>query len=767
MRDRFDFCSIAKILLENRTAGNLSGVEYFRRIFDYAFSQEKIIIPEPIETDIRKIVKGQLPIPKKIVDFYQDDQHFSYLKEDVSYLLADIFDLPLTVKRLCDLLMEDDTISWEKRQAIAAQKEDTAQFLAECIRAGTLRRADTKSKGDAKDHIVLSDYLENYRYPKGSKVFFGRDTEVLAIHERLKEESCLFLQGIGGIGKSELAKYYGSAYKKEYDHVLYLYYEEDLYQTICQLSFIDDTPDMSERDLFESHYRLFHRLGEHTLVILDNFNQLPEEDELLQEFASLSFRLLVTTSSMTDDFPCYPVKEIASMEALQKIFFSYIPEEKQKPDIACAIIEEVYRHTLTVEMAAKTMKATDLEPEELLEALKNDHLYISSPNKVRIQKDERIKTATPKEHLARLFQLQHLSNQNQVILQHLRLMPASGIPKRLFGKWMLLEDFNGINKLIDYGWIQEDEHTNRLSIHPFLHGVLGIFGVPSLKKCQSFIRELREAYKSDDVLYSDLLSMSKSIFKTLDIDDNNLGFCLFEVILDYLEKHLYYRTMSDVLDRMKEILTFDTEHGRKGAIYEYHRGQVAWWYANTDICVKHFLSGISLLTPADSSNFKLVIEMQSHLSMCYLSAFKFDEYLECTKTIVNLRKEFGSAELLEDEFERLNLRLATAMKECEAGNFDLDALFETTEFQDFSQKTRELCTQTVSKNEVLADFEKIVPEEMPDELSFLFQGLKEEVQLSMSEKQEELSIPEFFGDIIVSAVKLSDKYQEEIKRLKP
>ena len=152
--------------------------------------------------------------------------------------------------------------------------------------------------------------------------------------------------------------------------------------------------------------------------------------------------------------------------------------------------------------------------------------------------------------------------------------------------------------------------------------------------------------------------------------------------------------------------------------------------------------------------------------MCYLSAFKFDEYLECTKTIVNLRKEFGSAELLEDEFERLNLRLATAMKECEAGNFDLDALFETTEFQDFSQKTRELCTQTVSKNEVLADFEKIVPEEMPDEISFLFQGLKEEVQLAMSAKQEELSIPEFFGDIIESAVKLSDKYQEEIKQLK-
>ena len=90
MRDRFDFCSIANILLENRTAGNLSGVEYFRRIFDYAFSQEKITIPEPIETDIRKIVKWQLPIPKKIVDFYQDDQHFSYLKADVSYLLADI-----------------------------------------------------------------------------------------------------------------------------------------------------------------------------------------------------------------------------------------------------------------------------------------------------------------------------------------------------------------------------------------------------------------------------------------------------------------------------------------------------------------------------------------------------------------------------------------------------------------------------------------------------------------------------------------------------
>lgn len=287
-------------------------------MFDYALTRAPLKVTEPDESDILKMLKGRLPIPKIIIEIYQVEDSFAYLKEDVSRLLADVFDIPLVAEQLYELLVTDDSLTWKKRQGIAAHKEDALHFIAKCILAGVLR--ETGLKKDVSDKIVLSDFLENDRIPKGSKVFFGRDREITVIHEQLEADSCLFLQGIGGIGKSEPAKHYGNYYKKEYDHIIYLHYEEDLYQTICQLSFLDDTPDMNERELFESHYRLFKRLRENSLVILDGFNRLPEDDEILQDFTELSFHLLVTTRSRTDDFPCYPVREIVSMDALQQIF---------------------------------------------------------------------------------------------------------------------------------------------------------------------------------------------------------------------------------------------------------------------------------------------------------------------------------------------------------------------------------------------------------------------------------------------------------------
>lgn len=148
---------------------------------------------------------------------------------------------------------------------------------------------------------------------------------------------------------------------------------------------------MSDKKLFEMHIRFFKQLDKNTLIILDNFNKLLEEDEVLQEFLSMPFQLLVTTRSKIQALACYPVKEIESKDALEELFYTYAPTGKASRDVVKDIIEEVYRHTFTVEMAAKTLSAADLSPIELLEVLRNDRLNLSSPNKVHVQKDAYIK----------------------------------------------------------------------------------------------------------------------------------------------------------------------------------------------------------------------------------------------------------------------------------------------------------------------------------------------------------------------------------------
>ena len=66
---------------------------------------------------------------------------------------------------------------------------------------------------------TLSPIVKDYIYdivPKPCRHFCGRETDLENIHELLKENDKIFLTGVAGIGKSELAKMYAEKYKNEY-----------------------------------------------------------------------------------------------------------------------------------------------------------------------------------------------------------------------------------------------------------------------------------------------------------------------------------------------------------------------------------------------------------------------------------------------------------------------------------------------------------------------------------------------------------------------
>lgn len=66
---------------------------------------------------------------------------------------------------------------------------------------------------------VISDFVYNGEVPKACAHFCGRDQELSTLHELISENQFIFLQGIAGIGKSELAKAYAKTYRKEYTNI--------------------------------------------------------------------------------------------------------------------------------------------------------------------------------------------------------------------------------------------------------------------------------------------------------------------------------------------------------------------------------------------------------------------------------------------------------------------------------------------------------------------------------------------------------------------
>ena len=89
--------------------------------------------------------------------------------------------------------------------------------------------------------------------PKGG--FIGRDTELQDIHARLKQNPILFLHGIGGIGKSELAKQYAVRYQSEYDTVFFAPYDTDIVFLIANDSSITiNNFSRAENEAIEKYY---------------------------------------------------------------------------------------------------------------------------------------------------------------------------------------------------------------------------------------------------------------------------------------------------------------------------------------------------------------------------------------------------------------------------------------------------------------------------------------------------------------------------------
>lgn len=425
MRERLDFAAISAIILNNLKEKSLTRTQYFSKLFDaplygipHTKDDKNHYTPPPTtldDTDMRKIVRGSRGVPKWIRECYDSSMEsifFEDLEQGVGDILEFVFDINKLMDEMLHLLKNDTSLSKAKRDNLIQYNDCPATFIAKCIVGGFSRQSTTRKKNGQKSvptkTFELRDYLLDCHYPSVNKVFVGRDKELLKINQLLQSEHCVFLQGIGGIGKSELAKQYGKQFKKDYSYVIFMRYGDNLFDTICNLAFVDDGSDDDKQEKFVRHYRFFKQLDESVLVILDNFDTLPEKEELFDEFTSLSFQLLVTTRNRIDNVCRYLVKEIKYISELAEIFYAYAPNSRNTPEVVFQIIKEVYHHTLTVEMSAKTMTATGLSAAQLYEELKRDRLLLSNKNYIKVHKDNKTRNDTIFNHMKTLLRLQQL-----------------------------------------------------------------------------------------------------------------------------------------------------------------------------------------------------------------------------------------------------------------------------------------------------------------------------------------------------------------------
>lgn len=403
---------------------------------------------------------------------------------------------------------------------------------------------------------VVLDYIMDNEVPKPCRHFVGREKELRELHIMLEENSKVFLYGIAGIGKSELAKAYAKQNKKHYTNILYVEYSGDLHQSVTDMDFTDDLPEDSEEERFRKHNRFLRSLKDDTLLIIDNFNVTATQDNFLSVMLKYRCRILFTTRSKFDGHCILRLKEIRELSSLFQLTSAFYSEAEEQRTLVEEIIETVHRHTFAVELAAKLLENGILPPKQLLEKLREEKASLENEDKISAIKDGQNNKATYYNHIHTLFSLYSISQEQQDIMRDLCFLPPAGISARIFADWLGLTTLNDINDLIETGFVQANtRHT--ISLHPMIQEIALSETRPSIIRCHILLDSLQKIclmHGTEVSYYKKMFQTVENIIHLIEKDDISKYLLFLEDVFPYMEKYHYQKGMRKILRELKQLL---------------------------------------------------------------------------------------------------------------------------------------------------------------------------------------------------------------------
>lgn len=565
--NRCDFSSISTCLKNHISESNqMSQPDFLYELFED-------FMDDPANQDfsmdnglVCRWLTGQAKISPKISAYYSKPSNQKKLAETIHQnLLPLMSDCNMAMQDIYTLFIQDDTISDAKKKNLASLYKPASSrllFLAKLISFGMERqfiKRDTKNQkllaGGALSPIVL-DYIMDSEVPKPCRHFIGRDKELEELYTMLEENRHVFLCGIAGIGKSELAKAYAKHYKKHYTNILYVEYTGDLHQDITDMDFIDDPPEISEQERFQRHNRFLRSLKSDTLLIIDNFNVTATQDSFLSVVLKYRCQILFTTRSNLNEYCTFQLKEIKDINILFQLTSAFYSEADKYRSTVEKIIETVHYHTFAVELAAKLLENGISTPGQLLAKLQEERASLDNEDKIKIIKDGQISKATYYSHIHTLFSLYALSRKQQDIMCNLCFLPYTGISARIFAKWLELPTLNEINDLIETGFVQTTtRHT--ISLHPMIKEIALSETKPSVSSCHILLDSLQKICLMHGIevdYYKKLFQTAGNIIELIEKDDIPKYLLFLENVFPYMDNYNYQKGMKEIIQELKNFL---------------------------------------------------------------------------------------------------------------------------------------------------------------------------------------------------------------------
>ncbi len=360
--------------------------------------------------------------------------------------------------------------------------------------------------------ISLSDIdavylIDSFQY--NTACFIGRESELDDMHHIMEKNQLLFLSGIGGIGKTELAKQYANRYRNQYNTIVFAVFDKNI------VSLVNDEIPINhvERDEKESDFDYFKRkieilkqtVSDKDLIIIDNFDV--DFDEHLEVLFCCPCKFIVTSRMNFGDYNYQQiiVDKMENIEDVLRLFSSYneISYDTENTIAIKKLVEYVDYHTMTVEMIAKYLRVSEEAPTELLECfMQKEGTTNTKEISVKQRKDHRLRAESINHHLETLFDVSGFEDTEKEVIGSLSLLANIRIKKQKFEEICPIDHISEkLKQLIKRGWIEYNEKSDKISLHQIIQDLMYKNLNPNAENCPNIVYGMNRYITADTDSY--------------------------------------------------------------------------------------------------------------------------------------------------------------------------------------------------------------------------------------------------------------------------
>ena len=302
--------------------------------------------------------------------------------------------------------------------------------------------------------------------------FIGRAKDLEDLHQLLESnQPTVVVNGIGGIGKTALAKKYVVDYQHHYNHIAWINQQTTLLEAFITEPRLSKTlkfTNENEITRFEQIIQFLQNKPGKNLLVVDNYERIAEEAKhrLLTHFREIHFQhwhILFTSRQKVYAFQPLELNTLPEAEAI-KLFEKHCPRKAFEQGALKQLLAMIDSHTLTIELLAKTytnnLRLKNLQAviamlenkaidDKLLQALIE---VDNSPAQVKLY-----------PYLLRIFSTESLTTEEEYLLKQFAVLPNQAIDGAQLLEWLddQKNNFNGaLQSLTQKGWLSSEDATH-------------------------------------------------------------------------------------------------------------------------------------------------------------------------------------------------------------------------------------------------------------------------------------------------------------------